>query len=321
MFRRMSAAAAVIAAAGSALLGCGGSAAPSAEEAVEVAELSAERAGMAAGPAAPAPAHGLDESRSVERDREIFETTIERALSEGIDSLPIGRRITAIGRWFIGADYVPGTLEVVPERLVVNLEQFDCVTYVESVLAIARVLDGSAPTFDAFLEELRTIRYRGGVLAGYPSRLHYFSDWIRDNERLGIVRDITQELGGTLLEEPIDFMSANRGQYPALQSPEQLEQIRSIEQALSESRLYFIPKERIGAVASQIRDGDIIAATSAIRGLDVAHTGFAVWVDGELHFMNAPLVGSSVEISQLPLAERIRRIDGQDGIMVARPVD
>jgi len=92
--------------------------------------------------------------RSLEQDRAIFASTIERALQEGLDTVPIGDRIVAIGRWFVGAEYVPGTLEVAPERLVVNLEQFDCVTYVESILAIARVLEQPEPTFDAFTREL-----------------------------------------------------------------------------------------------------------------------------------------------------------------------
>jgi len=43
-------------------------------------------------------------------------------------------------------------------------------------------------------------------------------------------------------------------------------------------------------------------------------------VDGELHLLHAPLVGDSVEISQVSLAERIQGLSGQDGIMVARPV-
>ena len=48
-----------------------------------------------------------------------------------------------------------------------------------------------------FIKNLETIRYRNGVLDGYPSRLHYFTDWIRNNEQKGLVRDITSELGGT----------------------------------------------------------------------------------------------------------------------------
>jgi hypothetical protein len=35
--------------------------------------------------------------------------------------------------------------------------------------------------------------------------------------------------------------------------------------------------------------------------------------------MHAPLVGSVVEISEVPLADRILDIRGQDGILVARP--
>ena len=259
-------------------------------------------------------------ARPLERERAIFERTIARARQQGVDSLPIGERVVAIGRWFVGSPYVPGTLEVEPERLVVNLEQFDCVTYVESMLALARALDHAEPTFDGFLDELRRIRYRRGELAGYPSRLHYFSDWITDNAALGIVRDLTAELGGVALNERIDFMTSNRELYAGLADDRVYEEMRAVEAAISEQALHYIPKSRIRDVAAQIRNGDIIAATSAVEGLDVAHTGFAIWIDGELHFMNAPLVGRSVEISELPLVERIQAITAQDGIMVARPL-
>ena len=269
-------------------------------------------------PLAPIPI--TNPGRSLERDRVIFDQTVQRARAEGVDSLPIGERIVEIGRWFVGADYIPGTLEIAPEQLVVNLEQFDCVTYVESMLAIARVLDQASPTFERYLAELRSIRYRQGELDGYASRLHYFSEWIFDNGRLNIVRDVTAALGGVVLDERIDFMSANRDRYPALRSDDVLDQIRDVEGSVSNLDSYYIPKDRIAEVAPQIRNGDIIAATSAIEGLDVAHTGFAVWIDGALHFMNAPLVGRSVEISELPLAERMQRISEQDGIMIARPL-
>jgi hypothetical protein len=84
---------------------------------------------------------------------------------------------------------------------------------------------------------------------------------------------------------------------------------------------WYIPESRIGAVAAHIQNGDVIAATSTVEGLDVAHTGFAVWREGKLHLLHAPLVGRSVEISDLPVAERILGITSQDGIMVARPIE
>ena len=82
---------------------------------------------------------------------------------------------------------------------------------------------------------------------------------------------------------------------------------------------WAVPEDALDAATLSIRQGDIIAATSTVDGLDVAHTGLAIWVDGTLRLMHAPLVGDSVQISEESLAERIRRQPGQDGIMVARP--
>ena len=288
------------------------------QERAHAVEDATGRSGAGAG---PAPAYGVprtEDARIEEEDRRVFESTMDRALAGRLDTLPVGDRIVALGRWFVGAPYTPGTLETLPERLVVNLREFDCVTYVEAVLAMARVLKGGRPTFDAFLDDLRRIRYRQGQIDGYASRLHYFSEWIRDNEDMGIVRDVTRELGGVPTDEPIDFMSSNREEYRALEDSATLARILAVEERLSGRAWYYIPQERIDDAAPSIRDGDIIAITSAIDGLDIAHTGFAVWIDGRLHFMNAPLVGKDVRISELPLAQRVRGIEGQDGIMVAR---
>lgn len=257
-----------------------------------------------------------------ERDRTIFHETMAWARAERLDTLPLGEIIVLVGQRFVDTPYVPGTLDVEgEERLVVNLRGLDCVTYVENVLAISRLIQRGQDDFDAFLAELARIRYRGGEIAGYPSRLHYFSDWIVDNQEMGLVRDVTRELGGERDAEPIAFMSNNLEAYRQLADPANLAEIRRIEDRISDRPRYVIPESRIAQVESGIRNGDIIAATSTLPGLDVAHTGIAVWIDGRLHLMHAPLVGKSVEISELPLAERILGIRAQDGIMVARPVE
>ena len=292
---------------------------PESQEAAHAIEAATGRSGAGAGPAAPA--HRNADAAIEGADREIFARTMQRAMAARLDTLPIGDRVVALGRWFVGAPYTPGTLETLPERLVVNLREFDCVTYVEVMLAMARGLDGGEPTFEQFLDELRRIRYRNGRIEGYASRLHYFSEWIQDNERMGIVRDVTREIGGVPTDEPIAFMSSNREEYRALGDPETLARIVAIEERLTERTRYYIPEQRIADGAPAIRDGDIIAITSALRGLDVAHTGFAIWIEGRLHFMNAPLVGKDVRISELSLAERVAGIEGQDGIMVARPLE
>lgn len=156
-------------------------------------------------------------------------------------------------------------------------------------------------------------------MEGYPSRLHYFSDWIFDAEAKGLVEDVTEELGGVADREPVDFMTKHADAYRQLVNPEDLEAVRRTEATLTDRGRRFIPESAIEAAAPRIRNGDIIAATSTVRGLDVAHTGLALWVEGTLRLLHAPLVGDSVQISEEDLARRIRRIPGQDGIMVARP--
>jgi hypothetical protein len=264
-------------------------------------------------------------------DWAIFERTIRWAVAHRIGTLPIGTAIARLGATFVGATYRPGTLEIPgPERLVVDLRELDCVTFVENVLALVRFArhDGMALLADPaaararYESYLRELRYRGGVIDGYPSRLHYFSDWLADNEARGAIRLVTRSLGGVPDSEPVSFMSSHRSAYRQLADSGTFAAIRRVERSL-DSRLprWYLPKQRIKPVEKQIEDGDLIAATSTALGLDIAHTGFAIWRNGRLHLLHAPLVGRSVEISERSLADRIARIRTQDGIMVARVRD
>jgi hypothetical protein len=264
-----------------------------------------------------------------DEDWAIFEAKVRDASARGLDQAPIGTAIAEIGRSFVGTAYVPGTLEVEgPERLVINFRGLDCVTFVENAFALARFVRGGGaqlledrPAAEAVYAQLLTeLRYRDGEIEEYPSRLHYFSDWIADNARRGLVVDLGEELDGVRDSEPVDFMTTHASAYRQLAEPANVERVREAEERLSAVGRTYVPEDRIERVADRVHDGDIIAATSTVAGLDVAHTGLALWVDGRLHLLHAPLVGDSVEISEAPLEARIRSISGQDGIMVARPL-
>jgi len=265
-----------------------------------------------------------------DRDWAVFERIVRGAVDAGADSLPMGDLMASIGRGLVGTAYVPGTLEVEgPERLVVDFGGLDCVTFVENVYGIAAAVKaGVADRLDErgvvegeYERMLRALRYRANVIDGYASRLHYFSEWMVDGEAKRLVEDLTDDLGGVIDREPIDFMSSHPEAYRQLAEPDVLHAIRLVEQRLSSRGRYVIPEARIEEVSHRIRNGDIIAATSTVAGLDVAHTGLAIWDEGTLRLMHAPLVGDSVRISERSLAERILAIEGQDGIMVARPVE
>ena len=264
------------------------------------------------------------------QDWEVLRRTATWAWQNGVDTLAVGERIVRIGETFLGTPYLPRTLDPPgPERLVVNLRAMDCVTFVENMLALAHfvtevprgVLDQPEQAMLSYQEMIIRIRYRGGRLAGYPSRLHYFTDWLLDNERRGLIEIITADLGGSVDSEPISFMTSHRDLYPQLVDEGNLQEIGRAEGHLNAVPRYYIREGELAAVANQIEDGDILAMATTVAGLDVAHTGIALWKDGGLHLMNAPLVGKSVQISEKRLSDRLLGITSQDGVMVARPLE
>lgn len=305
--------------------GCGGSGTQgSAEEAGTPADSEAWTGDLEATARLMRPRAGTDD------DWRILRQKAGQAWERGWDTIAMGASMERLGRTFIGTAYAAGTLELAGEEaVVVNLQELDCVTFVENVLALAwfireadpTILDSDEETRTLFRRILARIRYRDGRVDGYSSRLHYFSDWIQDNEARGIVREVTPELGGVEDDRGLDFMSSHPEAYRQLSDPVALEAIRERERYLGRLTRFRIPEEEIPNWVGRIQDGDIIAMTSSLQGLDVAHTGLAVWQDDALHLLHAPLVGDSVQLSDLPLADRVLRLETQDGIRVIRPLE
>jgi len=291
-----------------------------------------------AGPAVGVPQPDIP-FEATHRDWEIVQETVRRARARGLAGEAMGEVVLAVGLSFVGTPYEPGTLELPgPERLAVNLRALDCVTFVENALVLAdlvktmsdAVVEDREALSRAYRERLARLRYRGGVPEGYPSRLHYFSEWIARNADRGLLRVVTPQLPGAREDaRPLTFMSDHPDAYRQVaEDPGNLEAIRALEAGLRTPR-WYIPQDGIEAAATGgdapgergIRNGDVIAAKSTLDGLDVAHTGIAVWQEGRLHLLHAPLVGDSVEVTPLPLGERLRGIRAQDGILVARPLE
>ena len=89
---------------------------------------------------------------------------------------------------FIGRPYVAATLEGNdPECLVVNTRQLDCTTLVENVMALTLCVQRHNLSYYAFKHALVDMRYRGGLIRGYTSRIHYFTEWITENTKAGML--------------------------------------------------------------------------------------------------------------------------------------
>ncbi len=243
-------------------------------------------------------------------------------LDSGISSSSIGDVIVEVGKSFLDTDYVAGTLDKnMSESLVINLTGLDCVTFVENCLVFARCIKFGKTSFDDYKAQLKKVRYRGGSLNGYASRLHYFCDWISDNEDKGIVKNITAEIGGVEYNKKINFMSTHTSSYKQLSESSNVDGINAAEDAINSRYYYYIPKNDISKSYDLMQSGDIIATTTSIGGLDVTHTGYVYKEGGGTYFLHASSKSKKVIISPEELQEYVASDSKKTGIMVARPLE
>ena len=230
-------------------------------------------------------------------------------------------RVGAIARSFIGTPYVAHTLEGEKELLRVNLDELDCTTFVETVMALAYTAGENRTSWRDYIYNLERIRYRGGRLNGYASRLHYISDWIMDNSYRGNFVEVTNRLPECrYLVKTIDFMSANRKSYPALADDEVYRKIKDVEMGYRSHRFPYIKSSNLTgkAVKGALKDGDIVALTCDIKNLDVSHMGIIVVKDDEPYLLHASSSHGKVEISDIPLCDFMKRNFHLTGIRVIR---
>lgn len=253
-------------------------------------------------------------------DQADCEEKLARLATMSFTSADLGAQTLEIAKLFLGKPYQAATLDQTPdrERLTVNFQGFDCTTFLENVVAFSILKQMQRSDFQDFTNTLALLRYRNGKPEGYPSRLHYFSDWIAENQTKGILTDLTQKLGGEPYDKPLHFMSKHRKNYPALRNDVFYAQIKTQEKKLNQQKRYFIPKEKLGEVESKIRNGDLLAITTTIKGLDVLHVGFASREGGELHLLHASSQHKKIVVSKQTLSAYLLAQPKRSGIMVAR---
>ena len=229
-------------------------------------------------------------------------------------------------RQFLNIPYVAHTLEVnSAEQLVVNTRQLDCTTLVETVTALTLCAHQGKRSWNDYLTTLRTLRYRKGKLDGYPSRLHYFSDWITDKTAMSIVKEIQSPNPpfSAVQHINVNYMSTHPDAYQALKAhPEWVSVIRQQEETLSGTTSRYIPKSALKrntkALRQAVHDGDIIAITCNKKGLDIAHLGFAVWKKDGLHLLNASQIHKKVVQEPMTLYQYLQKHPSHTGIRIIR---
>lgn len=252
-----------------------------------------------------------------QEDNAILQRFYVYSSQEKIETLSVGKRISAIAHFFVGTPYVGGLLDKgSKEQLVVDLREMDCVTFVDQVLALAMSKGSSDP--NDFVQNLKKLRYRGGIVS-YTERLHYSTDWLWEMSRCGILSDVTQVCGGEKLHKEINYMSTHADRYPRLeQDVGAVVLISEIENMMSKRECFYIPKDKMSTASSMIRDGDILLFTTTIKGLDTSHVGIAVRNGGSLVLAHASSKDKMVVKTSETLIQYLGGITKINGVIVAR---
>jgi hypothetical protein len=266
---------------------------------------------------------------TVFKGQDQFNRLVAKAKAGNWKGLPIGERTAAAGQALVGTRYKHFTLEIDNriESPSVNFNGMDCWTFFETALGFARMLNEpeSNWTPERLLYYIEMDRYRGGQCTGdYLSRLHYLEDWLYDNNRRGLVQDLTRELGGSSVPHSAREMTVNWRHYRYLAANRSLlGPLGRMEANVSSRPLYQIPKSQVAKIEPKLRSGDIIGILSRDGGrFSTAHVGLALRSgDGVLHFMHAssPSNYGKVVVDD-ELSKYLYRYGSDSGILVARPL-
>lgn len=234
-------------------------------------------------------------------------------------------RVAAIAREFVGTPYVGGTLDGDAEKevLVVNLDELDCATLIDNVMAICITAGEGRRSWRDFVYNLQSLRYREGEINGYASRLHYISDWVVDNVHRGNFEEVTNRYVDARSDvKTLDFMTQNRDLYPALSNDSIYNKLKEYEFGYRRHSFPIIRSKSLSKASKGfLKDGDIIALTTSKKNLDVSHMAILVFDKGECRLLHASSKEGKVVISTETLAEYFRRNHSLTGIRVFRLKD
>ena len=202
-------------------------------------------------------------------------------------------RVDAISRLFVDRAYLENPLGGGPDQREVfrcSFDEFDCVTYVEIVLALA-----CSKTTSRFSRTLRDLRYREGSVSWFR-RNHFMTDWLRINAARGVLADIT--MGDESITKTRTLVGV-----PGIPS--------------EQKTFRCFPKRTFTKVSSRIQTGDVIMFVSTKKHLDVFHAGILIRRGKQIFLRNA--ARSAGKVIEQDVREFLRA-NRMSGFILARPL-
>jgi hypothetical protein len=227
------------------------------------------------------------QSRGLSRRR------VEQLLSKTKPHRSAGNRIEILSRSFLGKPYKTNPLigsSDTPEVFTVSLDEFDCVTYIETVLALSR-----AANTDEFLEWLRRIRYENGRVQ-WDRRNHYMTEWIRSNIRAGALRRLSlSSLATVVKDKKLDGVPGLRPVH---------------------ARFSCVPRTVMKKLVREMETGDLIFFASTRKRLDVFHCGIIIRDGARVLVRHASRSRGGVVEQEL---DEFLKANRMAGVIIARP--
>ena len=207
------------------------------------------------------------------------------------------------------------------ETLSVELRRFECVSFLESSLAVARCAWRGESTQECFVWEVMGFRYRSGLMANYASRLHYFADWLEDNGGRWRLNDITGELGGQPVTTRLLLSNTTHFELAVFVSSGERRAMAAIESDLSSRSHYVLGRNDVRAAVNELQDGDLIAIVGNKPGRLITHAGLIVRGEGDgARLLHASSYHRRVVVTREDVADYVTRRPERTRVIVARPL-
>ncbi len=226
-------------------------------------------------------------------------------------------------RQLLGTPYVAHTLEGDEEMLTINIHELDCLTFIETLYALTKATLNKRLSWRDFAANIENVRYRGGEMGDYSTRIHYISEWIIDNNVRGNLVEVTPDLPhADYMIKNIDYMTHHTASYRQLKDDTAMvEKIRKHE--LRNHRFPYLKRSWLNdkAVKAALRSGDFVSLVTKAEGLDVSHNGIII-VDekGDPYLLDASMSGGKVMLESKPLFKYLERSKTNIGVRFFRMI-
>ncbi len=225
---------------------------------------------------------------------------------------------------FEGVRYGAGANGCSADQLLINTTSFDCVTFIETFLAMAFTTYDLRKNpfaledeiFQLFSKYLMLIRYyENKPTDSWDNRINYYTEQLFKLADLGLLVPVTEN--AKRYDKKINYISSHKYKFRGIKN---WQRIRQTERFLTKRPKYYYPLKDIEKCYLPVaREGDIVALTTTVEGLEVSHTGIITLKNGRLYFSHASQKHKKLKMEE-DFLEYLNTRSTITGILVFRPV-